>query len=155
MSRAARRVGTSRATGEYTVEEPQARQVGAIVTVTKEFSEADLALFMLVMGDAELTAEVTADEPQQRPDRQQRQAAPGALLAALLTSAAARHTPRPQHARFASLTVRIAEPAYTDDTLTVVAEITALDGEALRVSAHCENQDGRRLAEGEFLLSDS
>ena len=130
------------------------RQVGAIVSITKDFSEADLALFMLVMGDAELTAELTADEPQ-RPDRQQRQAAPGALLAALLTSAAARHAPRPQYARFASLTVRIAEPVYTDDTLTVVAEITALDGETVVVSAHCENQDGRRLAEGEFLLSDS
>jgi len=126
------------------------RQVGATVTITKEFSEADLALFMLVMGDAALTA----DEPLS-PERQQRQAAPGALLVALLASAAARHAQRPQYARFASASTRVIEPAYTDDTLTAVAELTALEGETMRVTARCENQDGRRLAEGEFLVSNS
>ncbi len=130
--------------------EPVERQVGAQVTITKEFSEADLALFMLVMGDAALTA----DEPL-RPERQQRQAAPGALLIALLASAAVRHAQRPQYARFVSASAQVIEPAYTDDTLTATAELTALDGETLRVTAHCENQEGRRLAEGEFLLADS
>ena len=87
------------------VEERLERQVGAIVTVTKDFSDADLALFMLVMGDAELTT----DEPP-RPDRQQRQAAPGALLVALLASTAARHTLRPQYARFVSAATQVVEP---------------------------------------------
>jgi hypothetical protein len=131
-------------------EAPVERQIGAQVTITKEFSEADLALFMLVMGDAALTA----DEPL-RPERQQRQAAPGALLVALLASTVARHAQRPQYARFVSAATRVIEPAYTDDTLIATAELTALDGETMRVAAHCDNQDGRRLAEGEFLLSDS
>ncbi|HUY77811.1 MAG TPA: hypothetical protein VMV29_13650 [Ktedonobacterales bacterium] len=132
------------------MEERVDRQVGAQVTITKDFSEADLALFMLVMGDAALTA----DEPLS-PDRQQRQAAPGALLVALLASTAARHALRPQYARFVSAATQVLEPAYTDDTLTTTAELAALDGETMRVIAHCKNQDGRRLAEGEFLLSDS
>jgi len=125
------------------------RQIGAVVSLTKELSEADLALFMLVTGDAQLDTE----EPPS-PERQARQQAPDALLAALLATAAARHATRPQYARFRDVTIRFVEPAYTDDLLTAIAEITALDAGQLHISARCENQDGRRLAEGEFHLSD-
>ncbi|MEO7002846.1 MAG: acyl-CoA thioesterase domain-containing protein [Ktedonobacterales bacterium] len=131
--------------------ESLSRQVGAVATLTKELSEADLALFLLVMGDGQLAAE----EPP-NPERQVRQQAPGALLAALLTAAAARHAARPQFAHVLSASIRFVEPAYTDDQLIATAELVAIDAttQALHVTAHCENQDGRRLAEGEFDLSD-
>ena len=63
----ARTTGVGAAVEEH--EERVERQVGAQVTITKDFSEADLALFMLVMGDAALTA----DEPLS-PDRQHEEA---------------------------------------------------------------------------------
>lgn len=138
----------------WVVDERPARQVGAIATITKTISEADLALFLLVMGDDQIDAQVGAAEPGNT-ERQMRQIAPDAMLAALLASSAARHALRPQFARFSSAVVRFIEPALTDDTLTATAELTTLDGETLGVRAHCENQDGRRLAEGDFSLRDS
>ena len=131
--------------------ETPSRHVGAITTLTKDISDADLALFVLVMGDGQLSA----DEPP-APDQQERQAAPDALLAALLTATVARHVEQPKLAHFISETIRFVQPAYTDDQLTATAEITEYDAAAhtLRVSAHCENQAGSRLAEGEFQLSE-
>ncbi|HLY31277.1 MAG TPA: hypothetical protein VKQ36_09625 [Ktedonobacterales bacterium] len=136
------------------MDEGLARQIGAIATVTKNISEADLALFLLVMGDEQIAAQVDAKEPGNTA-RQMRQIAPDALLAALLTSSAARHALHPQFARFTIADLRFLEPAFTDDTLTATAELTTLDGETLGVTAHCENQEGRRLAEGDFSLRDS
>jgi hypothetical protein len=126
-----------------------AHRVGAIASVTKQLSEADVALFVLVTRDAPLNA----DEPPD-PQRGMRQAAPLSLLAALLASAAAQHAARPDLARFISQTVRFAEPALTDDTVTAAAEIVGYDHSehALKIQVRCENQEGRRLAQGRFLL---
>jgi len=129
-----------------------ARRVGAVASVTKLLSEADVALFALVTGDAPLGS----DEPP-NPQRQVRQAAPLSLLAALLASAAAQHATRPDFARFISQTVHFCEPALTDDTVTAVAEIVGYDPaeHALQIDAHCDNQEGRQLAEGRFLLHEN
>jgi hypothetical protein len=126
-----------------------ARRVGAIATLTKQLSEADVALFELVTGDAPLEGEEPPD-----PRRGVRQPAPLSLLAALLASAAAHHASRPDLVRFLSQTTRFVEPALTDDTVTATAEIVGYDPaeRALRIATRCENQEGRRLAEGEFLL---
>jgi hypothetical protein len=126
-----------------------AHRVGAIATVTKQLSEADVALFALVTGDAPLNTEEPPD-----PQRGVRQAAPLSLLAALLASAAAQHAERPDLARFISQTVRFREPALTDDTITAAAEIVGYDASehALQIDVRCDNQEGRRLAEGRFLL---
>ncbi len=126
-----------------------ARHVGAVATLTKLLSEADVALFTLVTGDAPLGSEEPPD-----PQRRVRQAAPLSLLAALLASAAAQHATRPDLARFISQTVRFCEPALTDDTVTAVAEIVGYDPSehALKIQVRCENQEGRRLAQGRFLL---
>jgi hypothetical protein len=131
--------------------EEHSRQVGAIARLTKQISEADVALFELVTRDEEMEA----GEPP-KPDRRPRQAAPFPLVAAMLASAAGRHQPTPGPARFVREEVSFAAPAYTDDTLCAVAEITGYDGAShtLRVSVHCENQEGLRLAEGCFYLSD-
>ena len=125
------------------------RVVGATVTVTKYISEADIALFELVTKDET----ISADEPP-TPTRQPRQPAPFALLAAFLAAAAARHSPRPTRARFEREVVRYAAPIYTDDTLSAVARVTAYDNasHSLHIHAHCDNQEGVRLAEGEFVL---
>jgi acyl dehydratase len=58
--------------------------------------------------------------------------------------------------RFLSESIRFVEPVYTEDTLIATAELAGRDDatQTVRVFAHCENQDGRRLAEGEFILSD-
>jgi acyl dehydratase len=124
---------------------------GAVTTLTKQLSEADVALFQLVTGETQ----VTAEEPP-IPARQTRQAAPMALVGALLATAAAQHSLRPDLARFLSQTVTFHEPAYNDDTLTVTAQVAEHDGanRSLRIVARCDNQDGRRLANGEFLLSE-
>lgn len=125
------------------------RAVGATATVTKYISEADIALFELVTKDEA----PGADEPP-APVRQPRQPAPFALLAAFLAAAAARHSSRPAQARFAREAVRFAAPIYTDDTLSAVARVTAYDSasRSLHIHAHCDNQEGLRLAEGEFVL---
>ncbi len=126
-----------------------ARRVGALATLTKQLSEADVALFILVTGDEPLNG----DDP---PDlqRRPRQAAPLSMLAALLGAAAAAHAARPDQARFLSQTVRFVEPALVDDTVTSIATIVGYDSaeRALLIDAQCENHEGRRLAEGRFLL---
>lgn len=131
--------------------EERAGQVGAIARLTKQISEADVALFELVTRDED----VPATEPP-RPDRRPRQAAPFPLVAAMLASAAARHRPASGPVRFLREEISFAAPAYTDDTLCAVAEVTSYDGAShtLRVVAHCDNQEGLRLAEGCFYLSD-
>ncbi len=128
-----------------------ARQVGAVTTFTKQVSEADIALFELVTRP-----EVGSPEEPAVPMRQPRKAAPYPLLVALLSAAAAYHTPRPELARFVRQDVRFSAPIYTDDVLTITAELVEYDtaGHTLRISVHCRNQDGLDLAEGELLLMD-
>lgn len=120
-------------------------------TLTKQISDADVALFLLVTGQ-------TAVTPDQLPISSQttRQIAPMAMLAAMLAGAAAQHGLRPGSVRFLSESIRFVEPAFTDDTVTATAQVVGSDAasQSLRIYAHCENQDGRRLAEGEFMLSD-
>ena len=121
----------------------------ATKTITRALSEADLALFALVMGEADLDGEARLEaEP-----RYQR-AAPPALLAALLTSSAALHSERPAWARFVSAQLRFIEPAYADETVRASATAQGIDEPtgALRVAALCETAEGRTLAEAEFLL---
>ncbi len=123
--------------------------VGATKVMTRTLSEADLALFALVMGDAELGSEARLEaEP-----RYQRAATP-ALLVALLTASAAQHSERPTWARFVSAQMRFIEPAYAEETVRASATITGIDepSSALRVYALCETEDGRKLAEADFLL---
>ena len=131
--------------------ETTSHQDGAVATITKQISEADVALFLLVTG-------MTTVTPEQIPIPAQttRQIAPMAMVAAMLSGAAAQHGLRPGSVRFVSESVRFVEPAYTDDTLVATAELAGRDDttRTLRVLARCENQDGRRLAEGEFILSD-
>jgi acyl dehydratase len=133
------------------VSEATARQIGTVATFTKQVSEADIALFELVTRDENQPTEEPA-----APVRKPRQAAPYALLAAFLASAVARHAPDPGTARFSSQAIQFAAPAYTDDTLSAVAELAAYDAASrtLRIRATCENQDGMRLADGEFALLD-
>jgi len=123
--------------------------IGSVTTFTKQVSEADIALFSLVTRDE--AVELT--EPP-APVRQPRQAAPYPLLAALLAAAAARHAPPTLPARFARQDVRFSQPIYTDDILCAVAEIAGYDeaSRTLHIHAACENQDGLRLAEGDFYL---
>jgi hypothetical protein len=125
------------------------RRVGAVTTLTKQVSEADVALFDLVMGEAQLSTE----EPI-IPARQSRQIVPMALVDAFLASAAARHSDSPGGAQLSASSIRYLEAAYTDDTLTATAQVSGYDAStrSLRISAHCETEDGRRLAEGEYIL---
>jgi acyl dehydratase len=127
------------------------RRVGAVMTLTKQVSEADVALFALVMGETQITAE----EPP-IPPRQTHQIVPMALVSALLATAAARLSDRPGGAQLSTGTIRYLEAAYTDDTLTATAEISGYDAaaRALHILARCETADGRRLADGEYVLSD-
>lgn len=123
--------------------------VGATRTVTHAVSEADLALFALVMGQAELGPEAHLEaEP-----RYQR-VAPPALLMALLTTSAAQHSERPAMARFVSGQALFIEPAYAEETVRASATVIGVDEAtgALRVRAICETEAGRRLAEADYLL---
>jgi len=131
------------------VNEERTGVIGSTTTFTKQVSEADIALFSLVTRDEA----VEAGEPP-APVRQPRQAAPYPLLAALLAAAAARHAPPALPARFARQDVRFSQPIYTDDTLCAVAEVAEYDevSRTLHIRAACENQDGLRLAEGDFYL---
>jgi acyl dehydratase len=129
----------------------QAQAIGAKVTIKKTLSEADIALFLLVTNETT----PSGDEPPLT-SRHAREAAPLVMLAALLASAASGHARRPEAARFLTQTIRYCEPAYTDDTVTATAQVTARDesAHALLISVSCENQEGRRLAEGEILLAE-
>jgi hypothetical protein len=133
------------------VNDSEARRVGAVMTLTKQVFDADVALFSLVMGETQIVAE----EPP-IPARQPRQIVPMALVSALLASAAARHSDRPGGTQLSTGTIRYLEAAYTYDTLTATAEVSAYDpgARALRILARCETADGRRLAEGEYIMSD-
>ncbi|HEX8995882.1 MAG TPA: hypothetical protein VF812_07620 [Ktedonobacterales bacterium] len=126
-----------------------AEGVGATRSITRTLSEADLALFALVMGEASLDGDARLEvEP-----RYQRMASP-ALLAALLTSVAALHSDRPDLARFVSAQLRFIEPAYAEETVRAHATVTGVDAPtgALQVRARCETEDGRALAMADFLL---
>lgn len=123
--------------------------VGATRTTTRSLSEADLALFALVMGEANLDAEAHLEaEPRYQ------QVAPAALLAALLATSAALHSDHPATPYFLSAQVRFIAPAYAEETVRVSATVVDIDTAtgALHVHALCEVEDGRRLAEAEFLL---
>lgn len=122
---------------------------GATTTLTRALSEADLALFALVMGEAELDTEAHLEaEP-----RYQR-VAPPALLAALLTSCAARHSAHPGAATFLRAEMRFVASARAEETAIVRATVVGMDEAtgALRIAATCEAEDGRRLADADFLL---
>jgi acyl dehydratase len=121
--------------------------VGATTTITRELTEADLALFALVMGEANLDAEARLESGAQP-------SVPTALLTALLTECAALHSARPAWARFLSAQMRYQEPAYPEETVRVTATVLAIDATtgALRLRACCETSDGRQLAEAEYLL---
>lgn len=136
---------------ELPVNNVLARQVGAVTIFIKQVSEADIALFELVTRP-----ELGQHEEPAAPVRQPRKAAPYPLLVALLSAAAAYHTPRPELARFVRQDVHYSAPIYTDDVLTVTAELVEYDAAAhtLRIHAHCRNQDGLDLADGELLLMD-
>lgn len=125
------------------------RHVGAVATLTKQLSEADVALFVLVTGDAPLQG----DEPPDT-DRRPRQAAPLSLLGALLSSAAAHHVAQPELARFVSQSVQFHAQALTDDTVTATAELVGYDPREhiLQIQVRCEDQAGRRLADGQVVL---
>ena len=129
----------------------QAQAFGAKVIINKTLSEADIALFLLVTNETT----PSGDEPPLT-SRHAREAAPLVMLAALLASAASGHARRPDAARFLTQTIHYCEPAYTDDTVTATAQVTERDesAHALLISVSCENQEGRRLAEGEILLAD-
>jgi acyl dehydratase len=129
----------------------QAHAIGAKFTIKKTLSEADIALFLLVTNETT----PSGDEPPLT-SRHAREAAPHVMLAALLASAASGHAGRPNAARFITQTIRYCEPAYTDDIVTATAQVTAHDDTAhtLLISVSCENQEGRRLAEGEILLAE-
>jgi hypothetical protein len=128
-----------------------AQSIGATNTISKTLSEADIALFLLVTHET-----APAGEEPPLTSRHAREAAPLSMLAALLASAATSHARFPTSARFLSQTVQYREPAYTDDIVTATAHIVARDetAHALHISVFCENQEGRRLAEGEILLAD-
>jgi hypothetical protein len=128
-----------------------AQAIGAKVTINKTLSEADIALFMLVTNETT----PSGDEPPLT-SRHAREAAPLAMLAALLASAASGHARRPEVARFLTQTIRYSEAAYTDDTVTATAQVIGRDesAHALLIFVCCENQERRRLAEGEILLAE-
>jgi acyl dehydratase len=123
--------------------------IGATLTCVKVISEADIALFSLVTDDRQLQA----DEP---PNANEgvRLPVPPALVAALLAGAAARLAGDVQPAAVERADVRCLAVAQPDDTLTVVAEVTAFDGDTRRITARarCVDQHGRQLAEGDFEL---
>lgn len=125
------------------------RHVGTVATLTKQLSEADVALFVLVTGDAPLQG----DEPPD-PVRGPRQAAPLSLLGALLSSAAGRHVAQPELAHFVSQTVQFHAQALTDDTVTATAELVGYDPRehVLQIQVRCEDQAGKRLADGQVVL---
>ena len=147
-------------------EQPTARGViGATARLTRILSEADLALFALVMGEVDVTQPPLMAPAPQTPSPEEasgeqseageaRQAAPPALLAALLTSVAAQHSDDPAQARFLETQLRFHAPARVGEELLASATVTALDDatHALRIAARCEAADGRRLAEADLLL---
>ncbi len=123
--------------------------VGATRILTRSLSEADLALFALVMGDATFDGDAHLDaEPRYQ------QMAPAALLSALLTACAALHSEQPEVARFTSAQVTFIEPAYAEEIVRACATVTEIDAAtgALRIAAYCETETGRRLADAEFTL---
>ncbi|HEY7780433.1 MAG TPA: hotdog domain-containing protein [Ktedonobacterales bacterium] len=124
-------------------------QVGTAVTLSKAISEADVALFTLLTDDHLPTADEASDEALQP---REHQSVPPALVSALLAGAAARHGGGIACARIAREEVRFVGDAFTDDTLTVVAEVVGQDATsgAVHVRAHCTNQDAALLAEGSF-----
>jgi len=133
------------------VVEEHSCEVGAITRLMKQVSEADVALFELVTRDDQLAAE---GSPRPSPRQPRRQAAPFALVAALMASAAARHVAGPAAACFERQDVSFTASAYTDDTLRAVAEVVAFDAavQRLHVRVRCENQEGLALATGDFYL---
>jgi acyl dehydratase len=124
-------------------------QVGAAITVTKEISEADVALFSLVTDDHLPAAEEpAAAEAEARP------VVPHALIAALLAAAAARHAGGLDRATIAGARLSCSGTTHAGDTLAATAEVTACDASSgvLGVRAHCDNQAGERVGEGTFEL---
>ncbi|HEY7984244.1 MAG TPA: hypothetical protein VID73_08750 [Ktedonobacterales bacterium] len=128
---------------------PTLAHIGATVTCVKVISEADIALFSLVTDDRL----PQADEPPNA-NEDLRVPVPAALVAALLAGAAARVASATLPAAIERADVRCLAVAQPDDTLTVVAEVTARDDSARRIiaRARCVDQAGRHLADGIFEL---
>lgn len=118
--------------------------------MTKQLSDADVALFTLV----------TTDQPPagEEPAAAQRETAeavvPNALVMSLLAATALAHAGGAPVATLTHVEVSCVAAAHTEDTLTAAAEVLAADPatRTLRVRVHCTNQTGARLAEGTFDL---
>jgi hypothetical protein len=126
-------------------------QVGTTLSLTKALSSADLALFTLVTDNLP----PPDDDPAERVSKQdERTRVPGALLGALMTSAALRHAGGHAGAEVVQAEMRCSGDAWIGDTLTATATVTASDPEAqtLHIQAHCANEAGMRLAEAQFAL---
>ena len=126
-------------------------QVGTTVSLTKALSSADVALFTLVTDNLP----PPDDDPGERVSKQEeRIRVPGALLAALLTSAALRHAGGHAGAEIVQAEVRCSGDAWVGDTLTATASVLSSDPQTrtLHVQAHCANEAGARLAEAQLVL---
>ena len=126
-------------------------QVGTTVSLTKALSSADVALFTLVADDLQPAEE----DPAKRVSAEEERArVPSALLAALMTSAALKHAGGHAAAEIEQVEVRFAGDAWVGDTLTATAAVAASDPATgtLRVQAHCANEAGAPLADGQIIL---
>ena len=125
--------------------------VGTTAVLTKALSGADVALFTLVTDDLP----PPSDDPSERVSQpEERVRVPCALLVALMTSAALRHAGGAARGEIVQADVRCSGDAWTGDTLTATAAVTASDpsNRVVRVQAYCANEAGQRLAEGQFAL---
>jgi hypothetical protein len=134
---------------DLAVNEQWSERVGTFFSFTKTVSEADIALFELISRDDDFVAEDPAP-----PVRQPRQIVPYPWLGSLLATAASHLLPLPSQAGFISHDITFIEPAYTDDILHMTVQVLAYDEarHSIRVGVTCQNQEYRRLADGEFGL---
>lgn len=125
-------------------------EVGDRATFRRTITEADIALFAGATGD---TNPYHFDEEYAKRGRFGRRIAHGMLVTGLISTVLGTRLPGPGTI-YISQSLKFRKPVFIGDTITAVAEVTAIreDKPIVTLRTDCHNQRGEVVVEGEALV---
>ena len=125
-------------------------EVGAKITRTKTFTDADVRGFAQVSGD---TNPIHLDDAYAAATRFGQRIVHGMLTTSLISAALANDLPG-EGTVYLSQTLQFKAPVFVGETLTATLEVTKFRAERriATLSTICTNQDGKVVLEGEAVV---
>jgi 3-hydroxybutyryl-CoA dehydratase len=129
---------------------PTTLKIGDVAEFKKTISDSDVRTFADLTGDQN---PLHLDEGYAATTRFGRRIVHGMLVAGLISAVLGQRLPGPG-AVYLSQTLKFKAPAFIGDTITAIAEITAIreDKPIITLATRCNNEAGEVLIEGEAVL---